>query len=89
MKLFEAIHNAAIIDTTDFHDDQITTAIADIQDILGQEDGGVAGVHFCGLEEEWSAMSYEQRIDALKKYVNAELSYFEGHFEFQEQPKGK
>lgn len=89
MNLFDAIHNAAMIDTNDSQDGQMSTAIAEIQDILGQDDGGIAGVHFSGVEDEWVKMTYEERIEVLKNYISSELSFFDGHIEFQEQSEGK
>ncbi len=78
MNLFQAIHAVAVIDTDDFHSGEMPKAIATIQDILGQDDGGIAGVHFSGVKGNWLEMSYDERIDFLKDYVKSELAFFDG-----------
>lgn len=52
----------------------MTQALARIQNALGQDDGGTAGVFFSGKDEDWARLDYNWRVGELSKYVQTELN---------------
>ena len=49
--------------------------LAQIQNLLGTNDGGVAGLFFAGKEKEWVEMTKEERINLMQQYISTEMSY--------------
>jgi hypothetical protein len=50
-------------------------AVRLLQEAMGQEDGGVAGIHFSSLDDpnaDWREMSPESRVTALHLYLETE-----------------
>jgi len=68
-------HIQRIIENDNFND-----AIAEVQNLIGQSDGGVASIHFSGMPmdengdiTEWLNKSKRQSI--IEQYIQAEESY--------------
>ena len=71
--LFKAIKSA--VKNDDFNESLIT-----VQNALGQDDGGVASVHFSGeewkdIEDKWKDIGKKDRENIIHDYIKTELSY--------------
>ena len=78
--LAEAIDNflATVPSTVDPGSDVFNDAVATIQNVLGQGDGGPASMFFDDAWlEEWRGAHDEYRKELILKYVRFELSYLE------------
>lgn len=65
--LFAQIEASSLIDDLD-------EAIRPIQEILGQDDGGPAGIFFSGPDgDRWSTATESDRAEVLRLYVEFEL----------------
>ena len=64
-------------DNIDKDSDLFNGVIAEFQDVLGQNDGGAAGVFFSSDAwfSDWKTGTREDRYELLKDYVTYELSY--------------
>lgn len=68
MTLFDQIHASSKLDNLD-------DAIRPIQEILGQDDGGIAGNFFSGFYEDgWPQATIERRVYLLIRYIAHELN---------------
>lgn len=62
------------------HDDDLNSAMFNLQGMIGQDDGGVCGVYFSGLDdpdEQWEEGTPEQRLFWVKGYLELEATYAE------------
>ena len=73
MKLFQQIVESSKLEDLD-------DALRPIQQILGQDDGGLAAILYSETNpvKQWGALSPAQRLESLKKYVIHEIVMFEG-----------
>jgi len=49
--------------------------LAQIQNLLGTNDGGVAGLFFAGKENDWVDMTEKERANIMREYISTEISY--------------
>lgn len=50
--------------------------LREIQDILGQDDGGPAGMFFDdAIVSVWESASPSERMEIMRKYISIELQY--------------
>lgn len=79
----ENLHQAMIAAAKASTYEEANRAIFDIQTLLGQDDGGLAGVCFSGCNDlhddngEWYSMSIEDRFSFVRDYVQSELSHMD------------
>ncbi|MET2951278.1 hypothetical protein ABXV18_24660 [Vibrio owensii] len=72
--LFELVEQAAKA-KGGLHSNEVNKAIANIQNALGQEDGGFAGIYFSSFESNWHHISVVEKIKILSEYVAAEIRW--------------
>lgn len=56
--------------------DDLDEACRSVQDAVGIDDGGVAGMHFGGqYEDDWPTADYWYRLQMLREWVDLEKVY--------------
>ncbi len=79
--LLELIQIAA--SHSDINSDRFNEALADIQNMMGQEDGDFAGVWFSEFKDNhWAGLETDERVELLILYVGDELRYLATLVEF-------
>lgn len=56
-------------------DGNFDDTLAKIQDMLGTDDGGFAGIFFAGKESDWVDMTKKERANIMREYISTEISY--------------
>ncbi|MDK9739304.1 hypothetical protein KI655_18575 [Vibrio sp. D404a] len=72
--LFKLVEEAAKV-KGELKSNEVNKAIANIQDALGQDDGGFAGIYFSDYEANWHHISVVEKIKILSEYVAAEIRW--------------
>lgn len=55
--------------------DDLDAACLKIQECLDIPSGDVAGIFWCGREDEWKGMDEDDREEAIKDYVKSEINW--------------
>jgi hypothetical protein len=87
VKILGLTHGSSIVDVTKITDADIEKAIAVndldealriIQKAIGQDDGGVAGIHFSNVPDgTWEGLNPKQRKGFVEYYLRTEKMYAE------------
>lgn len=72
MSIFSLVR--AVAEIEDYDSNEWHSTLADLQDALGQDDGGLAAIIFSEHNEQtWKLMGRESRVHFLSGYVRDEI----------------
>jgi len=77
-QLFEGKEESYYIDLSYLFDKNVDYPLSIIQDFIGQDDGGVAGLYFSeydDINEEWPLFNHKKKLEVILEYLDFEDVY--------------
>jgi len=63
-----------LVEQEDLDAPAFDAALAQLQGLIGQTSGDVAGQHFAGQQEAWREATKAERLERLSRYLDAEFA---------------